>query len=444
LLSYTSLWISTTALRKHQHHLFYLTYLFHLTLSIKMDNTNSFLDDNMSVTATQSCNDTAVSDLLAEIYGHNHDNPVFNMDDLDGFNDFAFPDTNTSGSLQDTSSAPIFDFGFAENLPGNSFDSDFSSDNNLFEDLSSDIDFSAATSMEPREGSQGGELASSPTSQGSGDLQAFSDFPSLASEDIVDLTGISDGSLALPSDTVDPQASPSASSIGPVESMWSSSYHEIPANMADRSDVDTVGPMMQDMGYNPTAFAFPNNMTSSLAATAPVHMDPTPNTPPTSRKTTGGARAAKAKKTPPKPRAPCKPAAPKGKPGARVTKSKAKATPHKRTTSTPVERTLRELYNLPWMELTHPEKARLLLPLLQGIDPNTSLHTGVAGSLAAPPPDYEFIGADMTGMGGNGIFGNMGMGGFGSFNIPAPQIPVPSADYGAVRQRQALERGPHR
>jgi hypothetical protein len=442
LLSYTSSLDIHTALSKHQHHIFYLTYIFHLTVSIKMDNTNSFLDDNMAVTATQSCENNAVNNLLTDIYGPDRDIPIFNMDELDGFNDFTFPETNTSGSMQDNFSAPIFDYGFTENLLSNSFDSDFSSDNNVFEDLSGDFDFSAAAPMVPLGGIQGEELASSPPSQGSDNLQAFSDFPSLVPEDAVHLAGIPDDVLVLSENNVIPQASPTASSLGPVELMWSASYHEVPDNIADKSDVDILGPQMQDMKYDPAAFTFPNDMTSSLAATPRVPMNPTPNTPPPSRKTnmkvTSGDRP---KKTPPKPRAFRKPTVPKAKPAARVIKNKP---PHKRTTSTPVERTLQELYNLPWMELTHPEKARLLLPLLQGIDPNTGLHSGVTGSLAAPPPDYDFIGVDMTGTGGHDTFGNMSMGGFGGSNIPAPQIPVMDANYGTQRQRKALGRGPRR
>jgi hypothetical protein len=240
-----------------------------------------------------------------------------------------------------------------------------------------------------------------------------------------------DNSTSIPEGSVGIQALPNTSSMGPVESMWSTAYHNTSNHVAQKSDVDLLGPLLDDLGYSATNFVFPNTPpTSSPAAMVP--MNPTPTTPPSAKKTrakvTGGAKA------PAKPCAPRKPS-PAKKPTGRVTKTtKAKAAPHSRTSSSPVERTLAELYNSPFMSLSHGERARLMLPLLQGVDPNTGLKTGIAGSMA-PPPDWEFIGGDLSG--GN-AFANL------DFTLPAPEVPRVPADYGTIRQREALERGPRR
>ncbi|KAI4704886.1 hypothetical protein J4E89_009471 [Alternaria sp. Ai002NY15] len=104
-------------------------------------------------------------------------------------------------------------------------------------------------------------------------------------------------------------------------------------------------------------------------------------------------------KAPPKPRAP-KP--PKEK-AAKVTKPKKPAKAHKRTVSAPSGpiRCVGELYHLPWSQLSQEEKGRLLLPLLQGIDPSTGIKIGEPGTLL-PPPDFEMIGEDLFGTGDSG------------------------------------------
>jgi hypothetical protein len=79
------------------------------------------------------------------------------------------------------------------------------------------------------------------------------------------------------------------------------------------------------------------------------------------------------------------------------------------------------------------------LPLLQGIDPNTGLKVGVAGTLA-PPPNYEAIGVDYLpdtvgqdagGPFGNGMIGGMTMG---------VQMQGQAEEFGRNRQQEALER----
>ncbi|EUC33917.1 hypothetical protein COCCADRAFT_4643 [Bipolaris zeicola 26-R-13] len=72
-----------------------------------------------------------------------------------------------------------------------------------------------------------------------------------------------------------------------------------------------------------------------------------------------------------------------------------KKTPKKRATPTrrSADRSMKDLYNSTWASLTDEEKGRLLLPLLQAIDPNTSKKITEAGTLLSPP-DYEAIGAN--------------------------------------------------
>ncbi|EUC44110.1 hypothetical protein COCMIDRAFT_38005 [Bipolaris oryzae ATCC 44560] len=72
-----------------------------------------------------------------------------------------------------------------------------------------------------------------------------------------------------------------------------------------------------------------------------------------------------------------------------------KKTPKKRTTPTQrsADRSIKDLYNSTWASLSDEEKGHLLLPLLQGIDPNTGKKIAEAGALL-PPPDYEIIGAN--------------------------------------------------
>ncbi|KAF1946991.1 hypothetical protein EJ02DRAFT_461948 [Clathrospora elynae] len=113
-------------------------------------------------------------------------------------------------------------------------------------------------------------------------------------------------------------------------------------------------------------------------------------------------QAAKTTRSPPKPKAPKTRKAPK----TAATNSKvSKKAPHKRTTSTPKDpahseqpppyHTVAELYAAPFLTLTKEEKARLLLPLLQGFDPKTGLKLAPPGTLAAGiEPDFEAMGAD--------------------------------------------------
>ncbi|EMD67842.1 hypothetical protein COCSADRAFT_352865 [Bipolaris sorokiniana ND90Pr] len=77
-----------------------------------------------------------------------------------------------------------------------------------------------------------------------------------------------------------------------------------------------------------------------------------------------------------------------------------KTAPKKKTPknlSTPTrrseDRSIKDLYNSTWASLTDEEKGRLLLPLLQGVDPNTGKKITKAGTLLLPP-DYEVIGAN--------------------------------------------------
>lgn len=95
----------------------------------------------------------------------------------------------------------------------------------------------------------------------------------------------------------------------------------------------------------------------------------------------------KAPKRTPTKRAPAKraPAKSTTAAGSRVTKKKT----HQRNTSAPSSsptppgrrRSMQELYDAQFVTLTKEEKARLLLPLLQGIDPMTGLPTGRPGML---------------------------------------------------------------
>lgn len=139
-------------------------------------------------------------------------------------------------------------------------------------------------------------------------------------------------------------------------------------------------------------------------------MNPTPATPEKKNKAPAKPRkprvskpkAAPKVKAPPKPKVPKVPKAPKEK-ATKVTKSKKPARAHKRTVSAPSGplRCVGELYHLPWSQLTQEEKGRLLLPLLQGIDPSTGIKIGEPGSLL-PPPDFEMIGEDVFGTGDSG------------------------------------------
>jgi hypothetical protein len=90
----------------------------------------------------------------------------------------------------------------------------------------------------------------------------------------------------------------------------------------------------------------------------------------------------------------------------RVTKAKKTTKPekaHKRTVSAPSSgpRSVQTLYTLPWSHLSQEEKGLLLLPLLQGIDPNTGEKIGEAGSLF-PPPSFEMVTDDVFGTGDDG------------------------------------------
>ncbi|KAL6708241.1 hypothetical protein ACN47E_003425 [Coniothyrium glycines] len=118
-------------------------------------------------------------------------------------------------------------------------------------------------------------------------------------------------------------------------------------------------------------------------------MAPSP-TPPPARKT----------RAPAKPRAPTKSRRPTGAATSKVTKSKAT---HKRHVSAPARvaassapapafRSLAELHSAPFTTLTHEERCRLLLPLLQGVDPKTGRRIAAPGRLA-DTTNYEAIGA---------------------------------------------------
>jgi hypothetical protein len=87
----------------------------------------------------------------------------------------------------------------------------------------------------------------------------------------------------------------------------------------------------------------------------------------------------------------------------KVVKTRKPAASQKRTTSAPSgpPRSVQELYNLPWSHLSQEEKGCLLLPLLQGIDPNTGIKIGEPGTLL-PPPEFEIIGEDIFGTGDSG------------------------------------------
>jgi len=133
---------------------------------------------------------------------------------------------------------------------------------------------------------------------------------------------------------------------------------------------------------------------------APLMNPAPPVTPAKKTKAPAKPRATKPKvvkvKAPPKPRAPKEKA-------AKVTKPKKPAKAHKRTVSAPSGpfRCVGELYHLSWSQLSQEEKGRLLLPLLQGIDPSTGIKIGEPGSLL-PPPDFEMIGEDVFGTGDSG------------------------------------------
>jgi hypothetical protein len=88
---------------------------------------------------------------------------------------------------------------------------------------------------------------------------------------------------------------------------------------------------------------------------------------------------------------------------SKVVKTTKPARTHKRTTSAPfgVPRRVQELYNLPWSHLSQEEKGLLLLPLLQGIDPNTGAKIDEAGSIL-PPPQFEMVREDVFGTGDDG------------------------------------------
>lgn len=79
------------------------------------------------------------------------------------------------------------------------------------------------------------------------------------------------------------------------------------------------------------------------------------------------------------------PATPPPKRKAAVKKPRAprvKKTPTPKKTSTPKERTIKELWDQQFMTLDRAEKARVLLPLLQGIDPLTGTHFHQPGTMS--------------------------------------------------------------
>jgi hypothetical protein len=193
-----------------------------------------------------------------------------------------------------------------------------------------------------------------------------------------------DGEMILPATSTPPPP------MGPIETLWSSPTLPVhPSGVPEMSDFDLPVPIWRELGYPPD-FIFPTTTPSPAAIPSPPVV------------------IVAKKKAAPKPRAPRKPAAPKVK-AAKVSKTKAKT-----TTTVPAvrERTLQELYNVQFMSLTSAEKAMVLLPLLQGVDPNTGLKMGVAGTMSAPA-DYEAVG--------------------GKFGL--------AMEYGATRQAEALAKG---
>jgi hypothetical protein len=153
---------------------------------------------------------------------------------------------------------------------------------------------------------------------------------------------------------------------------------------------------------NPATFHTSLPQTSSPAANNFAHQEqqsvasPTPSKKKTAKKAPAKPRAPKEPKEK-KPRSPPKPkTAASATKVTKKTKTSSSSAPHQRTVSapSPSDRTIKELYNVPFLSLTKDEKARLLLPLLQGIDPNTGLLISTPGTLASQEPDFEAIGAD--------------------------------------------------
>jgi hypothetical protein len=230
---------------------------------------------------------------------------------------------------------------------------------------------------------------------------------------------------------------------------------------------------------NPATFRTPLLQTSSPAANNSAHQEQqsVASRTPSKKKT--------AKKSPAKPRAPKKPKEPKEKKPrsppkpktaasatkvTKKTKTSSTSAPHQRTVSAPSpnDRTLKELYNASFLSLTQDEKTRLVLPLFQGVDPNTGLHVASPGTLASQEPDFEAIGADefppanaqnsagtMAQGNGTGAVGQTGRGmnsgyqpgnGMTSGRMTSLQAGIRMIDgmdaeaLGRDRQREALER----
>lgn len=188
----------------------------------------------------------------------------------------------------------------------------------------------------------------------------------------------------------------------------------------------------------------------------------TPATTPASQRKPAKVRASAKKRTPAAAKAPT--AAVSAKAPSKVTKTAT----HKRATSAPStatlsqQRTVKDLYRQKFSDLSQNEKVRLMLPLLQGLNPETGEQITYAGSLA-PEINFDAIGADlfsaqvqnetsamtMAQMQNSNM--GMGMNGYqnGSNVDMAPAMDmvqqaanelVMNANAGAVRQQEALQR----
>ncbi|KAI8940813.1 hypothetical protein NX059_002075 [Plenodomus lindquistii] len=142
----------------------------------------------------------------------------------------------------------------------------------------------------------------------------------------------------------------------------------------------------------------------------------------------GGPRKGKSKA-----RAPAKPrtsmtskrttttAAAASKPTSKVTKSTSK---RKSASPSPSVRSLQDLYTAQFGTLTHEEKCQLVLPLLQGVDPETGLMTGALPGLLANEADFLSIGKDTFNVAPAQVQDGL---------TPEPQIQSPYADYAAAQ-----------
>jgi hypothetical protein len=200
-----------------------------------------------------------------------------------------------------------------------------------------------------------------------------------------------------------------SNSAGPIEAMWSPGVTPEQRRAIYDNKMHFAGP--PPVAMSPPSFTTPNQ-TSSPAAIS--NASSTPTRKPATRK--------------PRTSAPKKAPAPKKSPVARKTPAPKKSTKaqaqaqHQRTQSTPSlptftgnglealqfltpqaprpgDRPISELYKANFMTLDIAEKARLLLPLLEGNDPATGKKWAEPGSLgrellASSPPNAFFCGSD--------------------------------------------------